>query len=155
MIFKPVMAKVMEMYRPTAVVLQCGADSLAGDRLGCFNLSLRGEAGECLRGLGERPTMHVQLHCTQDVLPGEGGNDGWGSHFFPHSHNIVIILLNGKNPEGVKGESGRGRKVSLGPLPLYTTLAVGKKFCSFYAALNRHTRKKTVCKLFFPCFIKL
>ena len=42
MIFKPVMAKVMEMYRPSAVVLQCGADSLAGDRLGCFNLSLRG-----------------------------------------------------------------------------------------------------------------
>ena len=30
------------MYRPSAVVLQCGADSLAGDRLGCFNLSLRG-----------------------------------------------------------------------------------------------------------------
>ncbi|CAI8013212.1 Histone deacetylase 2, partial [Geodia barretti] len=41
MIFKPVMAKVMEVYRPSAVVLQCGADSLAGDRLGCFNLSLK------------------------------------------------------------------------------------------------------------------
>jgi len=35
------------MYRPTAVVLQCGADSLAGDRLGCFNLSLKGHA-ECV-----------------------------------------------------------------------------------------------------------
>lgn len=35
-------AKVMEMYQPNAVVLQCGADSLAGDRLGCFNLSLKG-----------------------------------------------------------------------------------------------------------------
>ena len=32
----------MEIYQPNAVVLQCGADSLAGDRLGCFNLSLRG-----------------------------------------------------------------------------------------------------------------
>ncbi|CAI8020593.1 Histone deacetylase 6 [Geodia barretti] len=32
----------MEVYRPSAVVLQCGADSLAGDRLGCFNLSLKG-----------------------------------------------------------------------------------------------------------------
>ncbi len=42
MIFKPVMSKVMELYRPSAVVLQCGADSLAGDRLGCFNLSLKG-----------------------------------------------------------------------------------------------------------------
>lgn len=32
----------MEMYRPDAVVLQCGADSVSGDRLGCFNLSLKG-----------------------------------------------------------------------------------------------------------------
>ena len=29
---------------PGAVVLQCGADSLSGDRLGCFNLSLKGHA---------------------------------------------------------------------------------------------------------------
>uniref|UniRef100_A0A3Q1HVK5 Histone deacetylase 2 n=1 Tax=Acanthochromis polyacanthus TaxID=80966 RepID=A0A3Q1HVK5_9TELE len=39
-----VMAKVMEMYQPSAVVLQCGADSLSGDRLGCFNLTIRGHA---------------------------------------------------------------------------------------------------------------
>lgn len=32
----------MDWYNPSAVVLQCGADSLAGDRLGCFNLSLKG-----------------------------------------------------------------------------------------------------------------
>lgn len=48
MIFKPVMSKVMEMYRPSAVVLQCGADSLAGDRLGCFNLSLKGVYSVCI-----------------------------------------------------------------------------------------------------------
>ncbi|CCJ31025.1 unnamed protein product, partial [Pneumocystis jirovecii] len=30
------------------VVLQCGADSLAGDRLGCFNLSMKGHA-ECVK----------------------------------------------------------------------------------------------------------
>jgi len=47
-IFKPVISKIMEVYRPTAVVLQCGADSLTGDRLGCFNLTLRGH-GECVR----------------------------------------------------------------------------------------------------------
>jgi histone deacetylase 1/2 len=41
-IFKPVMTKVMETYQPSAVVLQCGADSLTGDRLGCFNLTLKG-----------------------------------------------------------------------------------------------------------------
>ena len=44
MVFKPVIEKIMEMYRPTAIVLQCGADSLTGDRLGCFNLTLEGHA---------------------------------------------------------------------------------------------------------------
>lgn len=44
-IFKEVISKVMAWYRPGAVVLQCGADSLAGDRLGCFNLSTKGHAG--------------------------------------------------------------------------------------------------------------
>ncbi|KAK4477791.1 hypothetical protein RD792_017053 [Penstemon davidsonii] len=47
-LFKPIMSKVMEVYRPGAVVLQCGADSLSGDRLGCFNLSVKGHA-ECVR----------------------------------------------------------------------------------------------------------
>lgn len=37
------MSKVMETYQPSAVVLQCGADSLSGDRLGCFNLTLKGQ----------------------------------------------------------------------------------------------------------------
>ncbi|KAG1674871.1 Histone deacetylase Rpd3 [Nymphon striatum] len=43
-IFQPVISKVMETYQPSAVVLQCGADSLSGDRLGCFNLTLKGHA---------------------------------------------------------------------------------------------------------------
>lgn len=48
----------MEKFQPGAIVLQCGADSLSGliihipnldnpplgDRLGCFNLSLKGHA---------------------------------------------------------------------------------------------------------------
>ena len=37
----------MEHFCPGAVVLQMGTDSLAGDRLGCFNLSLLGHA-RCL-----------------------------------------------------------------------------------------------------------
>lgn len=49
-LFRPVIQKVMEVYQPNAVVLQCGADSLAGDRLGCFNLSVKGHA-DCLRFL--------------------------------------------------------------------------------------------------------
>ncbi|KAJ4797264.1 Histone deacetylase [Rhynchospora pubera] len=47
-IFKPIMTKVMEVFQPGAIVLQCGADSLSGDRLGCFNLSVKGHA-ECVR----------------------------------------------------------------------------------------------------------
>lgn len=47
-LFKPIMGKVMEVFRPGAVVLQCGADSLSGDRLGCFNLSIKGHA-ECVK----------------------------------------------------------------------------------------------------------
>jgi hypothetical protein len=41
-IFVPIISKVMETFQPSAVVLQCGADSLTGDRLGCFNLTVRG-----------------------------------------------------------------------------------------------------------------
>lgn len=47
-LFRPLIQKVMEVYQPDAVVLQCGADSLSGDRLGCFNLSVKGHA-DCLR----------------------------------------------------------------------------------------------------------
>jgi len=42
--FVPIISKVMETYQPSAIVLQCGADSLGGDRLGCFNLTLKGHA---------------------------------------------------------------------------------------------------------------
>ena len=43
-IFEPVIKSIMEYYRPEAIVLQCGGDSLSGDRLGCFNLSMAGHA---------------------------------------------------------------------------------------------------------------
>lgn len=46
-IFVPIISKVMETFQPSAVVLQCGADSLTGDRLGCFNLTVRGH-GKCV-----------------------------------------------------------------------------------------------------------
>ncbi|KKZ66062.1 histone deacetylase 1/2 [[Emmonsia] crescens] len=59
-IFEPVIKHVMEWYRPEAVVLQCGGDSLSGDRLGCFNLSMRGHANcvKYVRSFGI-PTMIV------------------------------------------------------------------------------------------------
>mmetsp|Transcript_22234 Transcript_22234/g.40395 ORF Transcript_22234/g.40395 Transcript_22234/m.40395 type:complete len:426 (-) Transcript_22234:98-1375(-) len=47
-LFRPVMSKIMEVYQPGAIVLQCGADSLGQDRLGCFNLTLKGH-GDCVK----------------------------------------------------------------------------------------------------------
>ncbi|CAG9335052.1 unnamed protein product [Blepharisma stoltei] len=47
MIFKPVIATIMETYDPEVIILQSGADSLSGDRLGCFNLSIKGH-GACV-----------------------------------------------------------------------------------------------------------
>lgn len=57
-VFKPVIERVMDCFRPTAVVLQCGADSLTGDRLGCFNLTLNGHAAcvEYIKSFG-LPTL--------------------------------------------------------------------------------------------------
>jgi len=43
-IFRPVLTRVFETFQPTAVVLCCGADSLSGDRVGCWNLSIKGHA---------------------------------------------------------------------------------------------------------------
>jgi len=43
-LYDTIMTKVMEWYRPTAVVMCCGADSLAGDRLGTFNMSEKGHS---------------------------------------------------------------------------------------------------------------
>ncbi|KAI0456261.1 hypothetical protein F5B21DRAFT_468179 [Xylaria acuta] len=59
-VFEPVISSVMEFYNPDAVVLQCGGDSLSGDRLGCFNLSMEGHAN-CVKFVKSfnRPTLVV------------------------------------------------------------------------------------------------
>ena len=46
-LFKDVMAGVMGKFRPHALVMQLGADSLCHDKLGQFNLSIKGHA-RCL-----------------------------------------------------------------------------------------------------------
>jgi histone deacetylase HOS2 len=47
-LFKEVIDAVIGTYQPSAIVLQCGADSLGCDRLGCFNLSIRAH-GRCVQ----------------------------------------------------------------------------------------------------------
>lgn len=46
-VFKTVIDDTVTAFRPTAIVLQCGADSLGCDRLGAFNLSIAAH-GECV-----------------------------------------------------------------------------------------------------------
>ncbi|OQV10620.1 Histone deacetylase domain-containing protein [Cladophialophora immunda] len=46
-LFRSVVEPTIKTYRPSAIVLQCGADSLGHDRLGCFNLGIRGH-GNCV-----------------------------------------------------------------------------------------------------------
>ncbi|KAL9043348.1 MAG: hypothetical protein Q9214_003463 [Letrouitia sp. 1 TL-2023] len=46
-LFKDVVGPCIKIYNPTAVVIQCGGDSLGGDRLGCFNLNIRAH-GACV-----------------------------------------------------------------------------------------------------------
>ncbi len=47
-IFQKVIENINDKYRPEVIVLQCGSDSLSGDRIGCFNLSVKGH-GNCLK----------------------------------------------------------------------------------------------------------
>jgi hypothetical protein len=45
------MQHIIDWYRPGAIVLQMGADSLAGDKLGGFNLTLDGKLAASLHKL--------------------------------------------------------------------------------------------------------
>jgi histone deacetylase HOS2 len=63
-VFEDTTAAVIESYNPGAIVLQCGADSLGGDRLGQFNVSIKAH-GNCV--------AFVKRHCHQRKLLIVGG----------------------------------------------------------------------------------
>mmetsp|Transcript_7429 Transcript_7429/g.8405 ORF Transcript_7429/g.8405 Transcript_7429/m.8405 type:complete len:230 (+) Transcript_7429:583-1272(+) len=46
-VFEQIVDEIFVTFRPDAVFMQCGGDSLSGDRLGCFNLSVKGH-GACV-----------------------------------------------------------------------------------------------------------
>lgn len=46
-LFEEVSGRTIDAFRPSAIVLQCGADSLGGDRLGQFNINIK-QHGECV-----------------------------------------------------------------------------------------------------------
>lgn len=47
-LFKSIIEPLINTYNPTVIIQQCGADSLGHDRLGCFNLNIKGH-GECVK----------------------------------------------------------------------------------------------------------
>lgn len=77
------MSKVMETYQPSAVVLQCGADSLSGDRLGCFNLTLKGIYTSKRAVLQQKPTDPLALAGHAKCVD------------FVKKHNLPLLLLGG------------------------------------------------------------
>lgn len=64
LVFKPVISALMAKFQPEALVVCAGADSLSGDRLGCFNLSLQGHSA-CLE-------MMARFNVPMLVLGGGG-----------------------------------------------------------------------------------
>lgn len=58
------MALAVQVFQPDAIAVCAGADSLSGDRLGCFNLSLEGHSN-CLEFLA--------LHNVPILILGGGG----------------------------------------------------------------------------------
>ena len=56
--------KILEVFRPDVIVLQCGADSLSGDKLGGLNLTMHGHA---------RCVQHVRSKHVPLMLLGGGG----------------------------------------------------------------------------------
>ncbi|KAG7006909.1 maintenance of telomere capping protein 1 [Physcia stellaris] len=75
-IFEPVIKGVMEYYRPEAIVLQCGGDSLSGDRLGCFNLILiLGGGGYTMRNVSRTWAYETGLLVGQNMGPELPYND--------------------------------------------------------------------------------
>ena len=63
-LFKKVISRCMDSYRPDVVVIQCGADSLSKDKLGHLNLSINGH-GEAVK--------HMMSYNTPLILLGGGG----------------------------------------------------------------------------------
>ncbi|KAK5129838.1 hypothetical protein LTR08_002775 [Meristemomyces frigidus] len=47
LLFDSITGRTIEAFKPSAIVLQCGADSLGGDRLGQFNINIKAH-GECI-----------------------------------------------------------------------------------------------------------
>jgi histone deacetylase HOS2 len=56
-LFESVTGRAIEAFKPSAIVLQCGADSLGGDRLGQFNINIK-QHGDCISFVKRAAATH-------------------------------------------------------------------------------------------------
>ncbi|KAL1991516.1 hypothetical protein VTN49DRAFT_4824 [Thermomyces lanuginosus] len=89
-LFKDVVGSCVETYKPGAIVLQCGADSLGCDRLGCFNLNITGH-GACVE---YTKTFGIPLL----VLGGGGYTPRNVSRAWAHETSILIDAVDQIDP---------------------------------------------------------
>lgn len=81
-IFNPIMDRVFDCFKPCAVVMQCGADSLGGDAVGLFNLTTRGH-GKCVEYIKQRNLPLV-------ILGGGGYNNGNVARLWTYETSIAL-----------------------------------------------------------------
>ncbi|KAJ5103837.1 hypothetical protein N7532_004366 [Penicillium argentinense] len=109
-LFHEVIGACVKNYRPSAIVLQCGADSLGCDRLGCFNLNVRAH-GACV---AFTKTFGLPLL----VVGGGGYTPRNVSRAWAHETSILIDAdksLNPTIPETVAARNHFGPDYSLFP----------------------------------------
>lgn len=83
----------MEMYQPSAVVLQCGADSLSGDRLGCFNLTIKGHSRNNIHLSLEQFGYRLALLCVNNEPVCSLGHAKCVEYM--KSFNLPLLMLGG------------------------------------------------------------
>lgn len=90
-LFREVVGPAIRTFNPTAIVLQCGADSLGHDRLGCFNLNIRGH-GACV--------SYVKSFNIPMIVVGGGGYTPRNvARAWAHETSICIEADRTLNPE--------------------------------------------------------
>uniref|UniRef100_J3L1E9 Histone deacetylase n=1 Tax=Oryza brachyantha TaxID=4533 RepID=J3L1E9_ORYBR len=132
-LFEPIMARVMEVFQPEAVVLQCGADSLAGDRLGDLSLTLHGHA-RCVSFIR---SFNLPL------LLGGGGFGGGGytiNHVASCWCNETAVAIGKDIPNDIP-EHGTDRFYENQRYQLHYTMSTSRKNCNTARSIDEMRQK--------------
>ncbi|PLB37859.1 histone deacetylase HOS2 [Aspergillus candidus] len=109
-LFRDVVSSCVNVYQPGAIVLQCGADSLGCDRLGCFNLNVSAH-GACV--------AYVKTFNLPMLVVGGGGYTPRNvSRAWAHETSILLDaqnLIDPHIPDTVKFRNHFGPDYSLFP----------------------------------------